>query len=191
MTSFLFQKLRADTNTNLGLIDDVSRGEQFPGDLWGAFSGLFGLAQNEVIVVSSSETDDKLDASPLAAEAEVWQPTARPLGRQPLTRQGLYVFRRFHVAEQDVDEVVALSKQAWTTFEVSDGYAAQPCGLFKPPADDDGLVRMMLLTWYDGFASWETSRYPAPQARDNFRRRQQLTRLTYAVATRLIPVDSG
>ena len=186
MTTFYFQKLRAETNTNLQLIDEVSAGKHFQGDLWGAFSGLFGLAQNEVLVVSSSDGDDALEAGPLAQDAEVWQPTARPLDRQALTLPGLYVFRRFHVAENDVDEVVALSKQAWNTFETSDGYAAEPQGLFRPAADDDGVVRMMLVTWYDGFASWETSRNPAPEARDNFRRRHQLTRLTYAVATRLI-----
>jgi hypothetical protein len=187
MTTFYFQKLRADTNTNVDLVNDVTTGKHFQGELWGAFTGLFGLAGNEIFVVSSSDADDRLEVSPLAAEAEVWQPTARPLDRQPLTNQGLYVFRRFHVAEQDVDEVVALSKQAWTTFEVSEGYAAEPYGLFKPPADEGGIVRMMLVTWYDGFASWETSRNPAPDARDNFRRRHQLTHLTYAVATRLIP----
>lgn len=190
MTSFFFQKLQADTNTNLGLVNDVSDGRHFQGELWGAFTGLFGLAGNEIIVVSSTDENESLDASPLAQVAEVWQPTARPVDRQPLTKQGLYVFRRFHVAEQDVDEVVALSKQAWTTFEVSEGYAAEPYGLFKPPADEDGIVRMMLVTWYDGFASWETSRNPAPDARENFRRRHQLTHLTYAVATRLIAFSS-
>ena len=45
---------------------------------------------------------------------------------------------------------------------------------------------MMLVTWYDGFDSWEISRNPAPAARENFSRRRDLTLQTYAVATRLV-----
>jgi hypothetical protein len=46
---------------------------------------------------------------------------------------------------------------------------------------------MLLCTWYDGFASWETSRAPAAAARENFRRRHALTASTWAIATRLVP----
>jgi hypothetical protein len=45
---------------------------------------------------------------------------------------------------------------------------------------------MLLLTWYDGLGSWQTSRQPAPDARENFRRRHALTAGTIAYATRLL-----
>jgi phage terminase large subunit GpA-like protein len=103
-------------------------------------------------------------------------------------RPGLYEFRRFHVLAGHVDEVVALSTQAWETFETGHDYAAEPQGLFCPPADADDVVRMMLVTWYDSFGSWETSRSPAPDAMQNFQKRQALTLTTYAVATRLVAI---
>jgi hypothetical protein len=91
----------------------------------------------------------------------------------------------FEVRPEDCDEIVALSSQAWETFEGSDRYASQPRGLFRPRSRL-GAQRMLLVTWYDGFASWETSRTPAPQASENFRRRHALTGGTVAYATRLV-----
>ena len=45
---------------------------------------------------------------------------------------------------------------------------------------------MLLVTWYDGFDSWQNSRNPDPAARENFRRRHALTTGTIAYATRLL-----
>jgi hypothetical protein len=45
---------------------------------------------------------------------------------------------------------------------------------------------MLLVTWYDGFDSWQTSRQPTAEATDNFRRRRALTQSTIAYATRLV-----
>lgn len=186
MSYFYYQKLRARSNDHQDLLGEINLGEHLEGQRWGVFTGLFGLASNEVIVVGSFADGDSLPApSPLAVAAEQWTPTARPLTPAPCQREGLYVFRRFHVRPEDVDEVVALSAQAWNTFEVSDEYAAEPQGLFRPPPDQDGIVRMMLVTWYDGFESWQRSRQPAPEARENFRRRRALTSTSYAMATRL------
>ena len=44
---------------------------------------------------------------------------------------------------------------------------------------------MLLLTWYDGFESWQASRAPHPDALANFQRRAALTGGTVAYATRL------
>ncbi len=178
MSQYLFEHLRSPGRTIAELAVD-------PAAHWGVFTGLFGFARNELYRVSAF-TGDAPDADPHCVASEIWTPTARPDTDAPCTRPGLYVFRRFHVLETDVDEVVALSVEAWRTFEHGDDYAAEPMGLFRPPTDADGIVRMMLVTWYDGFASWETSRMPAPQARDNFQRRHALTLTTYAVATRLM-----
>jgi hypothetical protein len=186
VTLFHYQKLRSQTNTNTDLLAQLNDANLYQGALWGAFTGLFGMAGNEIIVVSALDSDQGVKTHPLTEADEIWQPTARPLNADPCTADGLYVFRRFHVREDDVEEVVALSKEAWNTFEGSGAYAAQPRGLFRPQADDDGIVRLMLVTWYDGFQSWEISRRPAPEAAENFRRRRDLTLTTYAVATRLV-----
>jgi len=191
MAYFRYQKLRAQSNHHVQLLGEVTNGQHYQGGIWGVFSGLFGLAGNELIVVSADATNAPAAASPLAVASEAWQPTARPVDMDPCSKEGLYVFRRFHVREGDVDEVVALSRQAWETFEIGQDYAAQPQGLFRPPSDDEGIVKLMLVTWYDGFASWETSRRPAPEAAENFRRRHALTLTTYAVATRLVGIATA
>lgn len=177
--TFDYQVLRGEDNTPAPILQALEN--QSTDQVFGAFAPLFGLANNELIVLGCSA----LQLPGEVREREAWQATARPLAATPLTRQGLYVFRRLLTREESVDELVNLSTDAWETFEGAAGYAAEPIGLFRPPAVD-GLVAMMLLTWYDGFASWETSRKPDPQAAENFRRRHALTLRTWAVATRLV-----
>ena len=45
--------------------------------------------------------------------------TVRPVNDAPRDRAGLYVFRFFDVMARDIDEFVALSGRAWTTFETA------------------------------------------------------------------------
>ncbi|XOV85161.1 MAG: hypothetical protein ACFHXK_08545 [bacterium] len=185
---YLFQHLRASQNHYRSLAQEIVSDEPAKRSIWGVFSGLFGLASNELISVSYLEQDSAAPAiSPRAVHHEVWQATVRPVEFSPCTRAGLYVFRRFHVAAADVAEVVSLSEQAWQSFVDAERYQTQPLGLFCPPADEQGMVKMMLVTWYDGFSSWELSRAPAPAATGNFARRHALTQTTYAMATRLLP----
>ncbi len=186
MAMFHYQILRSSSNNNRVLMREIQAGDHYQGTLWGAFAGLFGPASNELLVISALVDAAQPVASPAAVAQETWQPTARPAGTEPCQRPGLYVFRRFVVREEHVEEVVTLSRQAWETFETSADYAAQPQGLFRPATDADGVVRLMLVTWYDGFDSWETSRQPSPAAQENFQRRHALTLSTYAVATRLV-----
>ncbi len=186
MGTYVYQKLRAAENNNRGLLAEVDAGQHYGGDLWGVFTGLFGLASNELILVSYEDIESRAPTiSAHAVEHELWQATAKPLEFTPCRESGLYVFRRFHVAAQDVEEVVQLSSQAWQTFAGAQDYAALPLGLFRPSEDDQGTVKMMLLTWYDSFASWQISRRPAPEAAQNFARRHALTQTTYAIATQL------
>ncbi len=187
---FNYQKLRAPTNNTVTLRQEVAQGQHYSGQLWGVFGGLFGVAANELLVVSATQGEDA-QAFPERVDDtvvvnEIWQPTARPQSTAPCDKPGLYVFRRFHVMLEHVDEFVLLSQQAWQTFEHINAYAAEPMGLFQPPPDADGVARMMLVTWYDSFSAWETSRTPAPAAQENFQRRHGLTLTTYAVATRLL-----
>ena len=171
--------------------------EQAGGRLWGTWFGLFGLRNNELIVVTSWDNAadparalaDALPGEAKVVEQYTFVPTVRPETDTPLTREGLYVFRFFEVRTADVGQVAALSNEAWTTFENTAAYQAEPQALFKERKPASDRSTMLLLTWYDGFASWETSRTPAPEARDNFRRRAELTRSAFPIATRLCPAD--
>ena len=164
-----------------------------PPSIWGAFYGLFGVGSNELIVVAVGH-DDAVDASMETArrldldhvESLKLKPTARPTSAAPLTREGLYVFRFLDVANADVEEIASLSAQAWRTFESSGDYRAEAQGLFCQHDRSDVRGRMLLLTWYDGLNSWQTSRQPPAEAGSLFQRRRELTSGTIAYATRLI-----
>lgn len=164
------------------------------GHLWGEFNGLFGVGSNERFVVSWVP-EDALEGTSLmwssapdiaVLERHVLVPTVRPSSPQPLSEPGLYVFRFFVVDNASVDEVTRLSQEAWTTFEATSDYRAEPKALFCQADRDAERGVMLLVTWYDGFGSWETSRQPAPAARENFLRRHELTHGTIAYATRLV-----
>lgn len=161
--------------------------------VWGVWYGLFGLASNELYVVlvgeQAVEASSQLPDDSSVADNLILSPTVRPESPEPCTAPGLYVFRTFEVNNSDVDEVATLSKQAWSTFEATDAYRAQPMGLFCEADRSAARGTMLLVTWYDGLGSWQTSRAPAPEARDNFRRRHALTHSTAAVATRLVELE--
>ncbi len=162
--------------------------------IWGTFHGLFGIASNELVAVTvggdeavaaSIDTLSELDAVDSVASLTL-VPTVRPKDARPLTREGLYVFRFFEVAHRDVEEIAALSAEAWKTFENVDAYRAEPQGLFCQRDRSAERGRMLLLTWYDGLNSWQASRQSPPPARENFGKRHALTTGTIAYATRLV-----
>ena len=101
-------------------------------------------------------------------------------------RKGLHVLRFFDVNPAHYDEFVELSRTAWETFEVADGYRAEPQGLFRLCDDAAERGLMLLVTWYDGLGSWQASRRPPAAAGQRFQRRGQLATSTVAYATRLI-----
>ena len=93
--------------------------------------------------------------------------------------------RFFRIESRNVEEFVQLSRDAWTSFEHADVYAAEPRGLFREKIDAPEH-NMLLVTWYDGLQSWETSRQPDPAARERFARRRELTLNTEAIAAALL-----
>jgi hypothetical protein len=158
--------------------------------IWGIWHGLFGLAANQLILMTAhskqlDEWQDLADCEVLSRT--VLRPTVRPLSAEPLDDPGIYVFRDFWLPGAAIEEAVSLSSAAWQTFEDVESYGAKPIGLFEPA----NVIRtgqetiLSLLTWYPDFASWETSREPDPQARQRFSTRRNLTRTTSAIATRL------
>jgi hypothetical protein len=155
--------------------------------LWGIWHGIFGMASNELMLVTAHDDHkDDLDLPENVRVLEEYQlrATARPTDSTSLSQPGIYVFRDFSLDGKDVEEVVALSSAAWQTFETGENYAAQPMGLFAPQTLAPNCV-MHLLTWYPDFTSWQNSRESGPQALQRFAARRALTYLTIAVATRL------
>ena len=160
------------------------------GEVWGVFSGLFGIGSNELVLVlhgnGEAPTESLAAAGFEIVESHLFVPTVRPASFVPVSRPGLYVFRFFDVAHGDVDEIARLSNEAWTTFEAADAYAAEPQALFAQADRSAPAGVMLLVTWYDGLESWQTSRAPAPEAAENFLRRRELTQGTIAYATTLV-----
>ena len=199
--SFGITRLLAVDRNFTPMLDAISADEGAvlkPAGAWGAFAGLFGLASNELFLMSVGDVtglDGRLLALDPVAAAETLplEATVRPSSDSPapLERKGLYVFRFFEVANRDVEEIAAMSRQAWESFEDTSDYAAEPRGLFCQSDRTQERGRMLLLTWYDGFESWTTSRKPDERARDIFVRRHQMTRGTIAYATRLVAAQSA
>ena len=155
--------------------------------LWGIWHGIFGMASNELMLVTAHDDHkDDLDLPENVRVLEEYQlrATARPTDSTPLSQPGIDVFRDFSLDGKDIEEVVALSSAAWQTFETGENYAAQPMGLFAPQTPAPNCV-MHLLTWYADFTSWQNSRESGPQALQRFVARRALTYSTIAVATRL------
>lgn len=161
---------------------------------WMLVNGLFGLWTNEVILVTTwpREADASrtlganLPEGSLIVESRDVVATVRPLTDEPPSRAGIYVHRLFGVDAKDIDRFVALSDEAWTSFENSGDYNAEPQGLFRMREHPEQGGEMLLVTWYDRLESWERSRTPAPEAAANFRERAMLTKRSMAIPTRLI-----
>lgn len=197
MNRYAYLLVRSADRNNRTLIEAITDSDHAllkPATPWGLFRGLFGIGSNEVVVVLSGD-DEALDAAERQlgrlegvsiASSYRLEPTVKPTDPSPLTTPGLYVLRFFDIDHGDVDEIAALSSEAWLTFTNPDGYQAEPYGLFCEADRTKRRGTMLLVTWYDGFGSWEASRSPAPEARANFQRRYLLTAGTRAYATRLI-----
>ena len=143
------------------------------------------------MVASTSQASLKDFSAPLENIVEIRQSemltsTVRPVDAKAPERPGLYVFRFFEALNENVEEIVRLSSEAWKSFENEENYEAEPQGLFCPSDLSEDAGRMLLVTWYDGLQSWQTSREPPEAARENFGRRRELTRSTVAIATVLV-----
>ena len=192
MTTYAFSILRSTAGSFQSMFTDIEGivGKNDIG-LWGRFMGLFGLASNELILVTYGAVTDidqtlKTRGSIDDVSTLLLEPTVRPTENRMREKEGLYVFRTFSVNHKDVEEIAALSKEAWTTFETAEAYNAIPQALFCQKDRSANQGTMLLVTWYDGLNSWQTSRQPPDPAGKNFRRRSQLTLSTKATATRLV-----
>jgi hypothetical protein len=157
---------------------------------FGIFTGVFGLATNELywMTLGSGDTSSLAkQASESGLQVKValdLVPTVRPIVHSPRTRAGLYVFRWFDVMNKDVDEIADLSEQAWVSFE--DDFDSQIQGLFALQDRQEDKGKMLLLTWYRNLTVWQDSRAPSEEAMNLFIKRHGLTIEALPIATRLL-----
>lgn len=173
------------------------------GSLYGFFQPQLGFASNEGVVVTcwpdghpqGNAVIEGAGDDLLAVSAVELTPTLRPRDATPLyasawSKGGIYVHRWFTVDAPAVEEFVALSGEAWESFERS--FEAQIAGLFRaaPTAEDEreGVARLLLLTRYGSHGVWEASRNEAadPEAWKRFMRRHELTRETIGRSSLLV-----
>ena len=167
------------------------------GTLWGAWGALFGMASNELVVVTAwpdaaspvATLEDALpDGFRIVASHEL-APTVRPTSADPVTRQGLYVHRFFRTREKHMQEIVDLSVEAWKTFATDDAYGTEQIAFFRPrtrASDGDAPGEMLLVSWYPDLANWERSRTFPPEALALFRKRAALVDSMLPFAMRLV-----
>lgn len=164
--------------------DDMTKQIQTAGHgVFGIFTSLFGLASNEIYLVTFGETQASIsfpDEVQLLS-THLFNPTLRPLNHQPRTRAGIYVFRWFSVLPGAVDEIIQLSYNAWPAFEGN--FETEVQGLFVEATGQPS--EMLLITWYKNLSVWEESRHPPKDARESFLRRHQLTLNAKPIATML------
>ena len=154
------------------------------GSLCGVWRGQIGLEANEGIALSAWPDEEALArgaaalhavfAGALESRAERLVATLRPPHPTPPPRSGVYAFRFFEILDRDWPEFADLSARAWPGFEGS--YDARICGFFRSLDVQPPDARVLLLTRYASLAVWEASR--ADVGRDEFQRRQKLTRST-------------
>lgn len=157
---------------------------------YGVFTGVFGLATNELYWMTLGNDDTRsLANSVKELDLQVQLtldlvPTVRPTEHNPRSKAGLYVFRWFDILNKDVDAIASLSETAWISFEGD--FDSQIQGLFALQDRQDDKGKMLLLTWYKNLTVWQDSRTPSDAAMTLFKKRHALTIEALPIATRLL-----
>ena len=129
------------------------------GDVLGLFSPQLGFAANEAVLLVRWPYEARTDPAVIDIQnvqvrsRDRLTATLRPADTDTPKPGGIYVHRWFTVAPADVDTFVALSGQAWPSFE--GGFDTNIFGLFR--AKDlapNGAARMLLLTRYADHGVW-------------------------------------
>lgn len=156
------------------------------------FTPLLGFASNQALVLTdASAPAEAVMRAPgvVSAERHSLTPTIRPADGAKPAAMGLYVHNWFTIDATGFDDFVKLSGEAWPDFEGH--FQTKVFGLFavQPSKDDlmEGARRLLLMTGYRDLAEWQKSRAPAETARAAFARRRELTRVSLARASLLVP----
>ena len=161
------------------------------GSVWGCWPGGPGIGlRSDAVLLFTHWSDDAaagaatelLRNAPavVAVEGTPLRATVRPTDADPVRGAGWWVFRDFELGQADVERFVALSAEAWTSFEAR--FGARIDGLFRAPDPDADRARLLLVTRYADLGTWEASRSAEedPESRERFRERRALVRWTRA-----------
>lgn len=110
--------------------------DQADTQIWGVWHGLFGLAANQLILMTaySKQVDEWRDLADCEVLSRtVLRPIVRPLSAETLDHPGIYVFRDFWLPGVAIEEAVTLSSAAWQTFEGADSTAPSRWVYLSPP----------------------------------------------------------
>ena len=196
MTIFHVLQIKDQKSNNIlnatGSIKDVliPIAEEDDQQLYGVFTGIFGLATNElywVMVGKDHSRNLTKNAKELGLHVPLsldMIPTARPLNNDLLFEPGIYVFRWFEAYTKDVEEIVSLSSRAWVSFE--DDFDSRIHCLLAELEPSGSVSKMLLLTWYKNLTVWQDSRAPSDEAMKLFIKRHDLTLEALPIATRLL-----
>jgi hypothetical protein len=167
------------------------------GTVWGVWTALFGMASNELVVVTAwpdgatpvATLRDALPDGFRVITSYEFAPTVRPASADAVMRDGIYVHRFFRAREKHMQEIVDLSVEAWKTFATDDDYGTEQIAFFRPRAratDGETPGEMLLISWYPDFANWERSRQFPPEAGALFRKRAERIESSLPFAMRLL-----
>jgi len=153
--------------------------------------GMFGLATNQIAVLSAWKTDEVGAATmadlarqnkwPINAQENLTQ-TVRPLQPQVIARRGIYVIRWIRLLARDIDEYTQLCLETWPRFEASTG--SRCYGVFRP-LEPSEVSKILMLTWYATLTDWEESRQLDPIDVPKWGRRSEMELSHWAQAGRL------
>jgi hypothetical protein len=186
----LFHLRRLDSEGSMDEVKTWAHASSDPkqgGHCIGIFSGVLGLANTDCFVLRSTPVDMTEGAEPPDGfeliRHHVFHATIRPTDSRAFDRPGVYVFRFWSLAGENVDEVVDLSRHAWLSFETD--FATEVKALFRQ-STPESTETALLITWYQNLTVWEQSRMPSEAAKAHFQTRAALIERALPIATRLV-----
>ncbi len=153
------------------------------------FSPLLGFASNTAMVLAKAGAN--LEGAPgvVSSQTDRLTPTLRPTADVGPEPKGIYVHNWFTIDGDAVDEFVKLSGEAWPDFESR--FETRIYGLFLAAESEGdssaGARRLLLMTNYRDLGEWQVSRDPTSAAMQVFARRRELTRVSLARASVVMP----
>ena len=153
--------------------------------------GMFGFATNQVWALSVWNNSNDIQRYVCALENthgyqidsdERLAATVRPTTIHPIDRPGIYVVRWIRIQSSDVVEYTKLCLETWPRFEANSH--ARCYGVFRQN-NNEGVEKILMLTWYATLSDWEQSRQLDPTDKQKWARRSEMELSHWAQAGRL------
>ena len=165
------------------------------GCLWGAwFGGMFGLATNRFVVVSTGESElsqkrlvESIGPANLSSTVVDYQrlhSTVRPTDSLPVERDGFFVFRWLRLIPGSVEEWTDLCNQTWPNFQR--GSRSECLAVWQVENGEEPVDELLMCTWYENLDAWEHSREVDPQDAPKWRRRAEMEYYHWGIGARRI-----